>query len=330
MDPAFLANFAIFFALAASQFGIFGGDDDEDAVTSRSSTDPSSTNVPDTSADTTPVDPFAYDPDAYAAAIMGDDGADEFTSEGVTENRAYFLLGGDDTLDATDLDDYAEGGEGNDTMAMRLGNDIALGGEGDDDIDGGVGEDALFGGNGNDTLNGNKDDDLLDGGAGNDTLTGSDGNDDLRGGTGNDLLQGGAGDDVLSGLTENDPGDAASGIDRLEGGDGDDTLYLSGNDTGNGGAGADGFGLFDTGEAAETVTIEDYDRTEDLIGVFYDEATDPGTGDPITPEVTVTNDTVAGSSTILVDGGAVATVNGVDDLSADEIALLPTSGLEAT
>ncbi len=65
--------------------------------------------------------------------------------------------------------DYANGGVGNDTIALSGGNDY---------------------------LNGDVGNDSLDGGSENDDLRGGDGNDTLIGGSGNDYLQGGEGSDV--------------------------------------------------------------------------------------------------------------------------------------
>ena len=53
-------------------------------------------------------------------------------------------------------------------------------------LDGGSGDDTLYGGKGNDTLLGGSGDDTLSGGTGNDTLDGGSGVNELRGGAGND------------------------------------------------------------------------------------------------------------------------------------------------
>lgn len=69
------------------------------------------------------------------------------------------------------------------------------GGDGNDTIDGGLGNDTLLGGSGNDSLIGGYGDDSLVGGFGNDTLIATAGNDVLVGGTGLDRLVAGAGKD---------------------------------------------------------------------------------------------------------------------------------------
>ncbi len=69
------------------------------------------------------------------------------------------------------------------------------GGDGNDTIDGGLSNDTLLGGSGNDSLIGGYGDDSLVGGFGNDTLIATAGNDVLVGGTGLDRLVGGSGKD---------------------------------------------------------------------------------------------------------------------------------------
>lgn len=75
------------------------------------------------------------------------------------------------------LENYIDGGDGNDTIDGGLGNDTLIGGSGDDSLIGGYGDDSL------------------EGGFGNDTLVATAGNDALVGGTGIDRLVGGSGRD---------------------------------------------------------------------------------------------------------------------------------------
>lgn len=86
---------------------------------------------------------------------------------------------GDDTLDMTEFDDVANGGDGNDVLIGRGGDDALNGGSGDDRLDGGDGDDALSGGAGTDVING---------GAGNDAVTLS-GGDTVTGGEGADRFR---------------------------------------------------------------------------------------------------------------------------------------------
>lgn len=92
-------------------------------------------------------------------------------SGGFTAND--FLFTGDE------LDNFIEGGDGNDelignggsdTLREGLGNGILNGGDGDDDLDGQQGTEKLFGGAGNDILRAGYGYDRSNGGPGNDTF----------------------------------------------------------------------------------------------------------------------------------------------------------------
>nr|WP_215904398.1 cadherin-like domain-containing protein [Acinetobacter bereziniae] len=98
----------------------------------------------------------------------------------------------------TPLSQYVDGGAGNDTINATNNNDYFLGNAGNDTLFGGAGNDTLIGGAGNDNLDGGIGIDILSGGLGDDKLYGGDGDDTLRGGLGNDLLEGGGGNDILS------------------------------------------------------------------------------------------------------------------------------------
>ena len=180
--------------------------------------------------------------------------------------------------------------------------------DGDNDVfgHGGNGTDTYFGSNsyrllgGDDLFLGGYDQAYVDGGAGNDLLLGAKPfgnatdeflNDYLLGGAGNDTLFGGAGDDTI------------------DGGEGDDWLYASqGEDTLIGGAGHDRFlfseyllvpaqyatrlSQFTGGEESGPLTslslgedfsfgtqfVEDFSRSEDLIGLVIDESAFDGSG----------------------------------------------------
>ena len=114
----------------------------------------------------------------------------------MNEPLSVHMLGGDDHVSGSNMDDMIYSDAGNDTIKAYGGDDIIEGGEGNDDIDGGAGDDSIDGGEGNDTLNGALGNDTLFGRAGDDTLSGNAGNDILEGGKGNDDIDGGAGDDT--------------------------------------------------------------------------------------------------------------------------------------
>lgn len=76
-------------------------------------------------------------------------------------------------------------------------NDFAVTGKGDDAVYGGLGDDEVESNAGNDYLDGEEGDDTLRGGEGNDVLYGGEGNDTLIAGAGLDAMDGGEGDDTF-------------------------------------------------------------------------------------------------------------------------------------
>ncbi len=139
------------------------------------------------------------------------------------------LRGGDasDLLSGNDGNDRVYGYDGNDSLYGGEGNDYFSGGNGNDRIDSWTGNDTGYGGNGNDSLYGGVGDDFLSGNNGNDYLDGYHGHDRLYGGEDNDYFLGGDGNDRIDSWTGNDTGYGGNGNDSLYGGVGDD--FLSGN-----------------------------------------------------------------------------------------------------
>jgi hypothetical protein len=158
-----------------------------------------------------------------------------------------FLEDGNDTVtfaipNEDDIDPFADGEGGNDTLnaaaeATELdggpGTDVVNGGpeaddiagEGDaDTLNGGAAGDAIAGGPGNDTLHGGAGGDTLNGDADDDALNGDGGDDALMGGPGADTNRGGDGEDSFFGASE-DPG-----ADQLIGDAGIDDVYYDGED----------------------------------------------------------------------------------------------------
>ena len=166
-------------------------------------------------------------------------------------------------LDASALEQRAEGTNGseamsgteaNDNLRGLKGNDLLQGAAGNDGLEGGGGSDVLEGGAGNDMLKGGTGLDLLQGGDGDDVLKGQKGADQLDGGLGDDLLQGGKQDDVLQGGYGNDMLQGDAGDDVLDGGHGEDTL--------EGGAGNDL--LISTSDGREGPVAYDAQRDEGI------------------------------------------------------------------
>ncbi|HEY0625310.1 MAG TPA: calcium-binding protein [Allosphingosinicella sp.] len=152
-----------------------------------------------------------------------------------------------------ELNNYIEGGNGNDQLYGLDGNDTLYGRGGNNELVGGAGDDTYvvesngdtlveMGGEGNDTvltsLNsyilkenfenlrysgsaafsgyGNNANNELGGGTGGDTLYGFSGNDRLSGNNGADILNGGAGDDALIGGAGPDELIGGTGADRFQ------------------------------------------------------------------------------------------------------------------
>ncbi|WP_054008308.1 calcium-binding protein [Cypionkella psychrotolerans] len=256
--------------------------------------------------------------DDLANMLRGDAGDDHMA--GQNGNDALAGYDGNDSLNGDDGDDALSGGSGDDSLTggagadllhADAGNDTLDGGtdtdtlhgcDGDDSLSGGGGADNLIGGEGEDSLHGDADDDALDGGAGNDILTG---------GTGSDTLDGGAGNDTIWGQTEDDPDHTP---DFLNGQAGDDTLMLGAGDSGNGGEGEDRFHLLDIGAGDPPMQITDFNPHEDSLVVIYDVAIHPD------PQLTLeTSD--SGTTTLLLDGVPLATLQSVANLDLSSITL---------
>lgn len=132
-------------------------------------------------------------------------------------------------LDAAELIDLIQTGDGDDFFAALMsGNDVLRGSKWRDLLDGQGGNDRLNGGDGSDTLNGAAGNDTLLGKAGLDVLNGGAGNDKLEGGYFNDTLSGGAGADLLLGGRGDDRLEGGEGRDRLRGGEGADAFVFRG------------------------------------------------------------------------------------------------------
>jgi uncharacterized delta-60 repeat protein len=139
---------------------------------------------------------------------------------GAAFSRIQILgLGGDDTLDASEL-----------ALVTSSYKPLALpvtldGGTGDDDLVGGPASDSIAGGDGRDQIFGNAGNDTLFGGAGDDFLAAGAGNDYLVGGLGHDQLYGDVGNDQLRADDHaEDTLDGGAGFDRYKSDDSDDHL----------------------------------------------------------------------------------------------------------
>ncbi|MEP3035479.1 MAG: calcium-binding protein, partial [Pseudoruegeria sp.] len=176
-----------------------------------------------------------------------------------------------------------------------------------------------FGGDGYDHLIGGEGDDILSGGAGDDTLEGGFDNDEVTGGLGQDAIMGGGGDDILSGVVQ-DPqsGEDLHERDYLNGGVGDDTIQVGNDDVVTGGEGQDNFLLGDWISDGSAATIMDFNAAQDSLLIQYDGISE------VEPEVTIESSDADGEpqSQVFLDGLHIATLNGVGDLSVDQITLI--------
>lgn len=306
MDPVLAPLALLFLSTMGVDLGLFNKSSAsaEDAVPTDTAIDESG-----------PVaDPDAFDASRYGEIVAATDSDDALTAD-QESSLAWFLEGGDDTLNGSDGDDYAEGGTGNDNMILRAGHDLAYGGEGADRIDAGIGFDTVYGGTGDDTLTGN---------GGNDILHGDDGDDDLSGGSGADLIYGGAGNDVLSGLSAKlataTGSNTIDGVDGLSGGDGNDHLILGPGDIGEGGAGDDLFEI-DLGrtDLIEVARVNDF-AAGDQLEVTYLPEYDPQ-GAEVLPIVSLMQNSDNTGTLILFNDVAIANIIGSQPLIADQITL---------
>lgn len=113
--------------------------------------------------------------------------------------------------------DFADGGPGNDEIALAGGDDRAEGGPGEDEIDLGPGNDSGEGGADGDFLRGGEGDDQLAGGEGGDRLLGDRGHDTLEGGVGADrIVAGTAVQEVWKSHFLNSPGPIENEPDRVD------------------------------------------------------------------------------------------------------------------
>ena len=181
-------------------------------------------------------------------------------------NRA---IGGNDTINAGEGNDYVHGGGGDDIINAGEGGNTIYGGLGADTITAGSGADSIRGGDGsldpgvdasdtinagagNDTIWGEGGNDTIYAEGGNDTAYGGDGDDTIYGAEGSDTLYGQAGDDTLDGGIDNDIMHGGIGEDTLTGGIGNDELY--GDDQGDILDAGDGDDTIEGGTGADTIT----------------------------------------------------------------------------
>ena len=252
----------------------------------------------------------------YAVTVQaGRDSA--FIANGVAGNDYMLLSHFNDVVDGRAGHDILVGNRGDDRLSGGIGDDSLDGKDGADRLNGGAGADALFGGRGLDTL---------DGGAGSDTAgfqettkavvltlkgaaftsvkVGGVAEGTLRnienviGGSGNDLITG----DALANVLEGDAGN-----DTVNGGGGADTLIAAsgaGNDRYNGGTGIDTI-VF--ASAAKPVRVN--------LGAASNHATGAEIG---ADRIAGVENVVGGSGNDTITGNALANAltggNGVDTL----------------
>lgn len=311
MDPVLAPLALLFLTTMGIDLGLFTKDDP--------ATEDTAPTDGDTDGPGAVAEPGNFDASLYSDVVTGTEGDDALSADQESA-LAWFLEGGNDSLDGSSGSDYAEGGAGDDTMALRDGRDLAYGGEGDDRIDAGIGFDTVFGGADNDTLTGN---------GGNDILHGDEGDDELRGGSGADLLYGGAGDDTLYGLSTGLSTEGGSttidGVDGLSGGEGNDTLVLGPGDIAEGGEGDDLF-VFDHSrtDLGEVARVNDF-APGDQLEISYQPAYD-AQGAEIMPVISLMQNSDNTGMLILFNDMSIANVIGGQSLMVNQITLAPIAG----
>jgi Ca2+-binding RTX toxin-like protein len=274
--------------------------------------------------------------------ISGDLGND-YLNGGSDTDILYGGKGNDTLITGTGAGDFADGGDGNDTVHLTDPgqNDLVFGGRDTDtlyltnttsagsfDFDlaigkssndfnavdfeilyftGGANSDFITGGGMSDTLKGGGGTDVLNGEGGNDSIDGGDGADILRSGDGNDTVSGGYGDDVVDGGTGNDDIWGGGGADVISDGAGADTVHGGyDNDRIRTGAGID---EIHGDEGDDTITEETPDaagRADQIFGEAGNDSIDGGFGDDRI-DGGIGNDTlVGGAGNDLIKGGASA------------------------
>ncbi|MGH1367279.1 MAG: calcium-binding protein [Maritimibacter sp.] len=286
--------------------GLFSGDDDADDQDSGQGFDYGALSSRDAINDAR--GDFLSD---LAQDYNGTSAADAVNVIGAETGFEFTMRGGDDTVIGSRHADDVVLGAGNDNASLADGDDIAQGGAGNDNIFGGTGNDTVSGGRGDDWLQGHGDDDWLFGDGGDDVI---------EGGYGDDNIFGGAGDDRLTGDAFGPAGSIERGIDSIFGGAGDDEIHLGDGDTGTGGYGEDMFFVFDIPDAdAEAAHITDFDAEKDSLTVHYDEKATPR------PELMVEYDAEFDETLVRLNGLVVASMDGLAEVTAEDITLTPMS-----
>ncbi|MDZ4262981.1 MAG: Ig-like domain-containing protein, partial [Pseudomonadota bacterium] len=116
------------------------------------------------------------------------------------------------------MNEYIQGGIGNNTISAGNGNNVVYGGDGNDTITAGGGNDVIFGGNGNDTINGGVGSDRISGGAGNDIMSGAGDNfvDVFVWSLGDQGAAGTPAADIINNFSTSNPGNNTNGGDVLD------------------------------------------------------------------------------------------------------------------
>lgn len=309
-DPSLMMFFLLFagvFAIDIGVFDLFGSDDaEEDTGEPTGRTDEEDEDSPS-------EDGPDYVASDYTATVYGSNGDDTALAGDEDTNVAYLLADSDDTLVATDGDDFADGGAGNDTVTTLDGDDKIDGGAGNDTLRAGAGDDDIWGGAGDDRIYGHGDDD---------TVFGGDGDDVIEGGYGDDEVFGGDGNDTISSDTLTSPSQLSRGIDVIDGGAGDDNIFLGDGDEALGGEGADTFQVFEIIDPdAPPASIADFDAAEDSLVVNYYAQNDPDTGDPIDPDLTVGYDSDTDVTSVSIFGSTIATLDGDAGITEADVTL---------
>lgn len=183
---------------------------------------------------------------------------------------SYIGTSGTDIVIGNNLDNYIDGGEGNNVIFGLGGNDFISTGLGNDIISGGDGDDFIYAGDGNNIVSGDGGSDYIVTGSGIDIISGGSGNDTIYAGDGDDILTGGDGADFIAGEGSTKGDETVDGNvyivtsdDILIGGSGNDTFVIGNEFEGDVQIEAGVSGLDNSGEEARYVNVSELEEGEE-------------------------------------------------------------------
>jgi len=268
--------------------------------------------------------------------INGNGGCDILIGEGLNDNlnggdgnNRLYGGSGDDNMTADSGNDLLDGGSGNDNMSANGGNNILFGGSGNDNMTAGSGNDVMIGGSGNDHITANDGRNYVDAGDGIDSVTVGSDNDRVIMGAGNDqrLDAGGGNDKIqLGGIA----GFTSDGNETFDGGTGADdfVLYLNTRDGSRAGWGSDVIENFRLAEGDELIAFDATSGFWDSVANVSRAVGLPGSGSRIEASRGTGND--AADLTLKFNAGTAASMLVLDNFYQTNAGFLTAAERTAT